>query len=174
MSKVRRQARLDHVRAVKLDIRDEIKRRIEQRDKYSIQMTVVLTAVIGVAFSKPGFQNALLAAPLASIYFTVLILYSYRVHGVLARYLREVVDPILAKAAGAAPELEWESYYRSHAAPGIRRRFFLTALWVVTIGSPLCVLGGGATDQSPAVVVACCAAVYGVAAAVITYAFWDA
>lgn len=127
----------DHLEKIRDDIRDEIKRRIDQRDKYSIQLTVVLSAIVGVSFSKPGFEKILLAAPLASIYFTVLILYSYRIHAVLAGYLREKIEPALAALAGTDPSIEWERYYLDHAVPGIRRGFFLTALWVVTIVSLL-------------------------------------
>jgi hypothetical protein len=50
----------DHLEKIRDDIRDEIKRRIDQRDKYSIQLTVVLSAIVGVSFSKPGFEKILL------------------------------------------------------------------------------------------------------------------
>ncbi len=125
----------DHLEKLRADIRDEIKKRIEQRDKYSIQLTVVLSAVVAVAFSGTGLQKTLLAAPLASIYFTVLVLYSYRVHRLLARYLREEIEPKLAEAANTDVGVEWERYYVDHAIPGIRKRFFLLALWVVTVAS---------------------------------------
>lgn len=124
-----------HLEKIKEDVRDEIKKRIEQRDKYSIQLTVVLSALVAVAFSKNGYEKVLLAAPLASIYFTVLILYSYAIHGLLARYLREEIEPLLAELAGVELQVEWENYYAQYYVPGIRKSFFLTALWVVTIAS---------------------------------------
>jgi hypothetical protein len=65
---------LSHLEALRTDVRDEIKKRIEQRDKYSIQMTIALGAIVGVAFSKPELQKVLTAAPLISVYFTALIL----------------------------------------------------------------------------------------------------
>jgi hypothetical protein len=66
-----------HLEALRSDVRDEIKRRIEQRDRYSIQLTLAMGAIVAFAFSKDGFRMALVAAPLVSIYFTVLVLYSH-------------------------------------------------------------------------------------------------
>jgi hypothetical protein len=125
----------DHLEKIKGDLREEIKKRIEQRDKYSIQLTVVLAALVAITFSERGFQKALLAVPLASIYFTVLILYSYRVHRLMTKYLREVIEPRLAEGAGSDPAQEWETYYQANAIPGIRKGFFMAALWVVTLAS---------------------------------------
>jgi hypothetical protein len=125
--------RQDHLERIREDVRHEIKSRIEQRDKYSIQLTIALAAIIAVAFSQAGFRRVLLAAPLVSIYFTVLILYSYRVHGILAQYLREVLEPRLAEEFGVDLGLEWENFYARNAVPGIRRTFFITSLWVITV-----------------------------------------
>ena len=86
---------------------------------------------MAVAFGATGFDKVLIAAPLISIYFTVLIFYSYRVHNVLALYLRDELEPALADRCGTPPDLEWERFYRGQAVPGIRETFFLVALWVV-------------------------------------------
>jgi hypothetical protein len=51
-----------HLEKLRDDARDEIKRRIEQRDKCSIQLTIALGAIVAVAFSK-NLDKALLAAP---------------------------------------------------------------------------------------------------------------
>jgi hypothetical protein len=125
----------EHLEKIKKDLRDEIKKRIDQRDKYSIQLTVVIAALVAIAFSERGFQKALIAAPLASIYFTVLILYSYRVHRLISKFLREVIEPRLAAGAASDPAQEWETYYEANAIPGIRKGFFIAALWVVTLAS---------------------------------------
>ena len=128
-----------HFEAILHDKRDEIKRRIEQRDKYSIQLTIALTAIVAVAFSTTNFTTnfgkVLIAAPLVSIYFTVLILYSYKVQRILAEYLRCKIEPELAHLCGTSPDLEWETYYQRHAVPGIRESFFKWALWVVCVAS---------------------------------------
>jgi len=88
-----------HLEKLRDDVRDEIKKRIEQRDKYSIQLTIALGAIVAFTFrsGSSGSSQALIAAPLVSIYFTVLILYSYRIHKILARYLREEIEPRLAE-----------------------------------------------------------------------------
>jgi len=124
---------IDHLERIRLDVRDEIKRRIEQRDRYSIQLTIALATIVAVAFGPTGFSKVLIAAPLVSIYFTILILYSYSIHRILARFLRERIEPELARMCGTSTETEWETYYLTvaNAVPGIRRGFFLIALWVV-------------------------------------------
>lgn len=126
-----------HFEKIRQDSRDEVKRRIEQRDKYSIQLSLALAAVVAVSFSNPDLRAVLIAAPLVSIYYTVLILYSYRVHHVLAKYLREEIEPALAYLYGTPLDKEWETYYakQKHVVPGIRRQFFLYALWIVSASS---------------------------------------
>ncbi|HEX4953951.1 MAG TPA: hypothetical protein VF017_11225 [Thermoanaerobaculia bacterium] len=162
-----------HLEVLRNDARDEIKRRIEQRDKYSIQMTISLAAVIGVAVSKGGeFQRALIVAPLVALYFTVLILYSYRIHALLARYLRDQIEPQLARLCGTPLVAEWENYYKGHAVPGIRRSFFLTGMWIVDLGS----MGylWFSEDGEPAFRVATIVtfALYTVGCATLTWKFW--
>lgn len=124
-----------HLEALRIDVRDEIKRRIEQRDKYSIQLTIALGALVAIAFSRTDLAKVLIAAPLVSIYFTVLIMYSYSVHSVLALYLREELEPRLADLSGTPVDTEWERFYARHEVPGIRKGFFLAAVWVVSFGS---------------------------------------
>lgn len=123
------------------DIRGEVKQRIAQRDQYSVQLTLALAAVFAISFSEHGSLRMLFAAPIASLYYTVLILYSYSIHDILAAYLREVVEPELARRSGAVNLPGWETYYIGRRRPGIRREFFLYAHWVVTLAS--CVLAIG-------------------------------
>lgn len=52
-------------------------------------------AFSGVAFDR-GVDKVLIAAPLVSIYFTTLVLYSYRIHRILSRYWRDVIADKLA------------------------------------------------------------------------------
>lgn len=163
----------EHLEKIKGDIREEIKKRIEQRDKYSIQLTVVLAALVTIAFSERGFQKALLAAPLASIYFTVLILYSYRVHSLLAKYLRAEIEPQLAKGAGSNPALEWETYYQTNAIPGIRKRFFMIALWAVTLLSIALLYAMQWGDESFRAVLVTAAVLYVGSCALISAHFWE-
>jgi hypothetical protein len=124
--------KIAHLEKVREDIRDEIKKRIEQRDKYSIQLTIALSAIIALAFSKPDYSGVLIVAPLVSIYFTILIMYSYKIHRAAARYLREKIEPELAFLCGTEVSMEWETYYKKNNVPGIRHWFFLLMMIVIT------------------------------------------
>lgn len=125
----------DYLDRIQSDIRGEVKQRIAQRDQYSVQLTIALAAVFAFAFSDHGTLRMLFAAPIASLYYTVLILYSYSIHDVLAEYLRDVVEPELARRSGVPHLPGWETYYVRHRRPGIRREFFLYAHWVVAVAS---------------------------------------
>jgi len=103
---------ITHLEALRQEARDEIKSRIEQRDKYSIQLTIALGEIIAVSFSQDDLRRVLMAAPLVSLYFVVLILYSYRVHEVLALYLKEKLEPALSQRIGTSIELEWGKFLR--------------------------------------------------------------
>ncbi len=121
-----------HLESLREDVRDEVKRRIQQRDQYSMQLTVALGAVAVGAFSAKGTHMLFLVAPLVSIYFTSLILFSYRIHDVLAIYLRDEIEPQFVSLTGVATAKEWETWYKkSDLKVGIRRTFFVVQMWVV-------------------------------------------
>ncbi len=125
---------MQHWESLRTDARDEIKRRIQQRDQYSMQLTVALGAVVIAAFSAKGTHWLFLLAPLIASYYTALILYSYRIHDVLAKYLREEIEPELANTCGLPVQKEWESWYlASSLRVGVRRSFFLWEMWIVTL-----------------------------------------
>jgi D-glycero-D-manno-heptose 1,7-bisphosphate phosphatase len=126
-----------HFEDLRTDGRDEIKRRIQQRDQYSIQLTVTLAAIIAGSTSGSGSPKLLLLAPLAAIYFTKLILTSYRMHDVLAEWLRDVIEPHCSEAFGTPLEIEWETWQRFRETPGIRRKLFVVVQWAVTLISVL-------------------------------------
>lgn len=125
---------INHLEELRKEARDEIKRRIEQRDKYSIQLTIALASIVAVSLAT-DYRKVLIVAPLVSIYFTVLILYSYQIHTVLASYLRKGIEPALSSLCGTSPELEWETFYKKYQVPGIRRNFFMVMLWVICAAS---------------------------------------
>lgn len=127
-------ATLSHLEALREDTRDEVKRRIQQRDQYSMQLTVALGAVVIGAFSTKGTPRLFALAPLISIYFTALILYSYRIHDVLATYLRREIEPRFATLCGIPTEKEWETWYVGGGRkPGMRRLFFVIEMWAVIV-----------------------------------------
>jgi hypothetical protein len=164
---------LMHLEALRTDVRDEIKRRIEQRDRYYIQLTLAVGAIVAFAFSKDGFRMALVAVPLVSIYFTVLVLYSYRIHKVLAQYLQHKVEPLVAAAAGTEKEAEWETWYKTQATPGIRRVFFIATLWITTILTMSYLVGSQWNNPSDKVVLWFLSPSYLLAAILVTIFFWE-
>jgi D-glycero-D-manno-heptose 1,7-bisphosphate phosphatase len=126
---------INHYENINNDIRDEMKKRIAQRDTYSNQTIIALAAIIAIAFGPLNFDKALIAAPLISIYFTVLILYSYRIHQYLSDYLINVVYSKYEKLyENITITDEWELYHRlNNTKPGIRKRFFKVSMIVVTV-----------------------------------------
>ena len=126
-----------HLELLRQDARDEIKRRIEQRDKYSIQLTIAIGAILAFSIRPNGSSLTLIAIPIVSIYFTVLILYSYKIHNLLATYLRNEIETKIAKLCNIEVDCEWENYYKKHEVPGIRRWFFITALWIMCVILPI-------------------------------------
>lgn len=153
-----------HLERIHQDIRDEIKRRIEQRDTYSIQMTLAVGAIVAVS---AGFPAALIAAPLIVTFFTVLVLYSYQIHKLLSGYLAAKIEPELARLCGTDPEAEWERYYKHVAIPGIRRRFYLSSLWFFNLAVPGFLL----TQPVNTSLVIAVGIVYAAAAALVTWNF---
>jgi len=138
--------KISHLENICHDIRDEIKKRIKQRDNYSIQQIISLGVIAGVAFSKSEFIYVLLIAPPISIYFTMLIIYSYRLHDILTEYLREKIEKPLALLCDTPVENEFEIHYKKLTRPGIRRDFFVCLMWVVVI-SPLAYLWAVQNDE---------------------------
>jgi Na+/melibiose symporter-like transporter len=159
-----------HLETLRANARDEVKRRIEQRDKYSVQLSIALTALVGISFSITGFRMILIAVPLVSIYFTVLILYSYKIHSTLASYLREKIELKMAEYYEIEKDYEWENYYKTQHVPGIRRIFFMVALWVVTI---LSIVFLWCTEQNQQLtVVQVLGILYAISNILITVFFW--
>ncbi|MBI5294908.1 MAG: hypothetical protein HY869_05490 [Chloroflexi bacterium] len=176
-----------HFQALRQDIREEMKYRIQQRDAYSIQMTLALGALVGVAATSVATQTqstnvtsiinlayrALIAAPLISIYYTTLILYSYRIHRLLSKYLRDVIEPELSRLYEVPIDVEWENWYSKNAVPGIRRSFFLGSLWATCILSPLYVGFSEQWQGSFLLPLGIISALYLFVAIWVTRSFWN-
>lgn len=126
-------SKLRHIEAIREDVRDEVKRRIQQRDQYSMQLTVALGAIAVGAYSTNGTTRLFILAPLVTFYFTALILYSYRIHHMLANYLRNVIEPKFEDLTGFPKAAEWETWYQNQGIrPGVRRWFFVAEMCCVT------------------------------------------
>jgi hypothetical protein len=176
-----KQTAIAHLEALREDMRGEIKDRIKQRDQYSIQLTIALASIVAISASGGGLTGAatnlhlervLVAAPLVSIYFTTLILYSYRVHKMISAYLRTVIEPNLAQLCGTRPDQEWESHYQQHAIPGIRKSFFLSALWIVCVATSTMLFFTEGSQGDFMIPLAIISALYLTVVALITKTFW--
>ncbi len=122
-----------HLEKLREDIRDEIKKRIGQRDSYSMQLTIALGAIMAIAFAPKGYREVLIAAPFVLIYYIALILYSYEIHRFAAEYLRDKIEHELARLCGTLEEIEWETYYKAEdKVIGIRSLFFLAILIILS------------------------------------------
>ncbi|MBN2003157.1 MAG: hypothetical protein JXA21_07340 [Anaerolineae bacterium] len=169
-----RKLAIEHLEKLREDARGEIKQRISQRDQYSVQQTVALAALVGIAATDafPFAYRVILAAPLISIYFTTLILYSYRIHKMISGYLQKEIEPELAKLCGTSIEREWERFYCANAVPGIRRPFFIGSLWIVCLVSPLYVgfIGNWQAEFFLPLIVL--SAIYLLVASWLTITFW--
>lgn len=130
---------INHLEAVRTSMREEILLRIKQRDDFSNYLAVALGTIVTLSFTT-NHVIFLLAAPFASIYFTSMIIHSYEIHVSVMQYLRGIVEPQLAELCGTPPENEWEKFYTTRKKSGIRRSFFISAMWFVCLASPLYVL----------------------------------
>lgn len=126
--------KISHYERVKEDVRSEIKMRIKQRDNFAIQSVIMLVLLCGVGFAGKEYNQVLIVAPLLSVFYTMFILHSYRKHDLLARYVREVLDPQLATLCKINPAHEWHSYEFKAAKSSALRSFYLLAMWVVCLG----------------------------------------
>lgn len=133
--------KVDYFKVVWREARDEIKRRIQQRDKYSIQLLLGIASLLAIAFGVRAYAGILVAAPLVSSYYVTLILYSYEIHGKLNRFLREKIEPRWAEEIQIDPlEFGLENWFSKNSVPGIRKLFFLSIHVALTFLSPYLVL----------------------------------
>ena len=125
--------RLEHLERIRDDVRDEVKKRIRQRDNYSIQHIIALGVVFGASLSTEiqFADEIVLFAPFVSIYFTVLILYSYRSHRFLTTYLIEKIEPLFKELCNSETGIEIETYYKENHIPGTRKIYFYILMCIV-------------------------------------------
>lgn len=148
---------IEHLEKTRALVREELLQRMKQRDTYSIEMTVVIGALgaIGIAISsdkrlEPILLLILIVTPFLALYFTKLIMYSYRVSQVLGDYMKNYIEPqfinIFQEYIQIAPinsvnnlenrslwllQSEWESYRDTRSDTmdrGVRKFFFLYSM----------------------------------------------
>lgn len=80
------------------DARGELKQRIMQRDNFAVQYTVLVVAMLTIAFSGHSDRTtvvSLMLLPVLTDFYTILMDSSYRVHNRLVEYLNSEVEPRL-------------------------------------------------------------------------------
>ncbi|MCJ8272436.1 MAG: hypothetical protein MJK04_23935 [Psychrosphaera sp.] len=121
--------KLDNLDKKHADVREEIKQRIVQRDKYVIQSAVSTVVLLALAYKKDGNINVLLLLPPMYLYYTYLLEYSYQIHRSLSSYLRDVVEKRMSELMPHPTDSKYmyiETYFAHRKGKdGIRSKFFL-------------------------------------------------
>lgn len=133
--------RLEYLFALHRDLRGEIRDRIAQRDRFAVQFLVAVCAVVSVSIM--GFKYAPFFAafiPVVAIFYFVQISYSYAVHNGISEFLRNHVEPEIARLVDVPAQTRhgmfWETRWeflrkiRGDFPVGIRQRFFEAAMFV--------------------------------------------
>lgn len=165
-----------HLESLREDLRDEIKRRNEDRERYQIEIITLFGTIIAVSFLDEGPHLLLAAIPAVSLYFNFSIQSSYLSHRLLTRHLRDTIEPALAARLGTDPSWEWETYYVQQlgvARVGIRRAFFFLIRNGTTAGA-LAYLFATEPDAGIRTFVGVVAAVYVMVEAYMHYTFAEA
>jgi len=141
--------KLEQLRIIYEDARSEIRQRIEQRDKYIIQQLITLGTILGVAFYKKIYELFILI-PFISLYYTLLIEYSYRIHNKISKNLRNI-EPEMTTLSGLNTEFHMETYHHKEGnkerdkktkkeekindEAGIRHLFFMLSFYITLLFS---------------------------------------
>lgn len=134
--------RLDYLISLQEDLRGEIKQRISQRDGFATQFLVACGTVITISFLDFSYAAFLIwLMPLATIFYSLQILYSYVMHENLTDFLMNHIEPAMSELIGIELTQRsnwfWElrcSLDRDSAKtkyPGIRKNFFQLILFVM-------------------------------------------
>jgi len=149
--------RMAYLVGIRDDLRNEIKQRILQRDRYANQLTLAMGAIMAVAMvpglGAPGntplarpYLGLLVVVPLVGIFYSSLILYSYKIHRTLARHIEQRIEPEIEELCPTplkprySTPAAWEmSYVQTYSqTPGIRSGFLrvmteIAALLAMTV-----------------------------------------
>ena len=140
--------RIAYLKQTHSEVRGEIVERIKQRDTFAIQFIVTMGTVFTVGFLDFKFAPfVFFMLPILAIFYSVQIMYSYVIHDRCNKFLKEEIEPELAKLLSYSEynksRLMWESYcdYDSKKnlikTPGIRKGFFEKAVFIVPVISSL-------------------------------------
>lgn len=136
--------KLDYLFNTHGEVRSEIQSRINQRDTFAIQFIVGSGAIITIGFLEFQYSPYLFfLLPIIALFYSIQILYSYTIHDRCHKFLANNIEPEIAKTLaitkGDEERLMWEEYCDVEAkkikvkTPGIRKRFFEIAVFVVPV-----------------------------------------
>lgn len=141
----------EYLMQIYLDLRDEIKMRIAQRNNFALQFIITIGALLGFGFSENKYSGyCLLAIPLTSIYFFVQVFNSYAIHDLLAKFIRENIEVKIAYIMNISSnhmhEYFWERYCQfdreKHKIKfsGINKQFYEYVIFIMPFLSAICFL----------------------------------
>lgn len=142
-----RKLRLDAVLLEYEDLRDEIKRRMDQRtyiSYFAIAMTIGALGLYGTSNN----PYILVATPLILIYWLFFIDSSYSHHSVIMRYIREKIEGVklpllIGKVNGKEGWIYWETYYAEDRERRYSSRFwiYIVSSWIIFVICGLVIYG---------------------------------
>jgi len=108
MSKISDSDKLSHYDKVRRDMREEVVKRISQRDRFGIECFIAI-GTLTIAATQIGW--ALFAAPLISLYYSTQIFESYKLHEKITSYIALVVEEnIDSLLKNRDPKVQWEEW----------------------------------------------------------------
>lgn len=125
------------------ELRDELKRRIVQRNNFAIQFVAAVAAILAISCGVKNYEyiNVLFLLPIITAFYAVRIFSSYRVSERLVEFMCHYIEPQIAKCIDEdKPEdILWESFCEKDrkismsSGIGIQKGFFQTVLFLVPI-----------------------------------------
>ena len=146
---INNELRIKYLMETHKSVSGEIQMRIEQRDKFAIQLITSLGAILTLGFVNIQYSAFMFfLIPLITLFFSIQILYSYEIHNRCHRFLTEEIEPLLGELLDFkyydVNNYMWETYCKIEQqekvikSPGIRKKFFeMISLLVPSISSAL-------------------------------------
>ncbi len=139
----RKEKKFEYLLSTNLELRDELKMRIRQRDSFGIQFVIAIGALLSIIMTSDSDYAPYLVflIPVVTLFYSTQIMSSYSVHERLSYFIREKIENEIAKEIKEEehPDLFWENYCKYDRSihkvklPGIRKSFFVRAMFLVPI-----------------------------------------
>lgn len=119
------------------DIRDEVKKRVAQRDSFAVQCIVAAGVLIGLSITESAFAPyIILLFPLIAFFYINQINHSYAVHAKLMEFIVDKIEVDIKKLYNGEKSLGWNNYAykeekKNKDAFGKRRNFFNYVIYFI-------------------------------------------